>query len=81
VEEPIVAARLNVYPNPVENTLWIDTDQKIDRVEIFNIVGQQMLVVRNVGNQVNLESLNQGMYTVKVTFTSGEQTISKVQKL
>jgi len=81
VEEPVVAAKLNVYPNPVENVLWIDTDQKIERIEIFNLVGQQMMVVQNATNQVNLERLNAGMYTVKVTFSSGEQTISKVQKL
>lgn len=81
VNEVAEATSLKMYPNPVENTLWIDTDQKIERVEVYNIVGQQMIVVKNVTNQINVENLKQGMYTVKVIFKSGEQTISKLQKM
>ena len=60
---------LNVYPNPVKNgTLYISSDSASAKsVEIYDILGKQVLNAKTSNNAVNVSSLTSGSYIVKIT--------------
>lgn len=71
---------LNVYPNPVEDFLFIKTQSiTATSVLITNIAGQTVLHTTYIGNQfpIDVTSLPQGMYMVTVT----NETSTSSQKI
>ena len=58
----------NMYPNPVnDGVLNITTLQNLDKnVQIFDILGKQVLATTITGNTVNVSKLNAGIYLIKV---------------
>jgi len=71
---------LKLYPNPVVDLLIIESEEKIEKIEIFNLLGETIIVADNNANQVFLNNLNTGIYTVKITFTKGSYAVKKIQK-
>ena len=71
------AESFDVYPNPMNNTLFINGN--VQTVAIFNAVGQQVLFVENA-NQINVESLSDGLYFVKVSDRNGNSVVKKIVK-
>jgi hypothetical protein len=65
-------AKLNVYPNPVSNTLTIETDFDIARNEanrdyqIINLLGQTVLRGTASTQNIDVSVLPQGSYVLKV---------------
>ena len=69
----------NIYPNPVSDKLYIDTDADI---EIYNINGQRINVQRTIINEqqsINVSNLQSGIYLVKIKLGSYE-VIKKIVK-
>lgn len=60
---------LSIYPNPVTaGTLYINTaNNDVKSVQIFDVVGKQVLNATSVENAVNVSALNSGVYVVKIT--------------
>ena len=63
---------LKLYPNPTANVLNIE-GEGMTSVEVYNTVGQciMMLEVNGDKAQVNTESLNAGMYFVRIHANDG----------
>jgi hypothetical protein len=61
-------AGLNMYPNPVTNgNLYISTDNNSAKsVEIYDILGKQVLNAKVSNNTVNVSNLKGGAYIVKI---------------
>lgn len=58
-----------LFPNPATDHLTITTDRQLQSVEIYNAVGQQMLVragQNRTGLNVSIEVLPPGVYIVRV---------------
>lgn len=56
-----------VYPNPSNNTIFIQSNQKIKRFEIFNLLGQTEKNIQPLnGNKINISSLVPGVYYIKL---------------
>lgn len=55
------------YPNPATNQLNLSADKNIDKIEIYNLIGQQLLNkdLNSNNTQVNVSSLSKGVYVVK----------------
>ena len=70
---------LSVYPNPVQNELFIDL-QGFYSVTIFNTLGEIVEVYPEGTNAVNVESLNAGMYFVHVN-QGGTSYVAKIKKM
>jgi hypothetical protein len=69
----LVAARLNVYPNPVRETMHIVSDVVIRNVRIINMNGQ---VVHNErvdkdNTQLSIEGFDNGIYIVQIITQKG----------
>lgn len=74
---------VSVFPNPVKSTLYFDNMKDVDRIVISNMVGQQMLVSRNITGErasINVSSLTNGMYMVTVYDINGKTAIRKIVK-
>ena len=57
--------KLKVYPNPVSNTLTIETEVKGD-YRIFNLLGQEILRGPATAQRIDVSALPQGSYVLKV---------------
>ncbi|SFN50453.1 Por secretion system C-terminal sorting domain-containing protein [Bizionia echini] len=70
------------YPNPVVNTLTIESGNTISNVRIFNIVGQQVQVTapNNLKTTVNMNALEDGVYFVTVTINNAQKTFKVIKK-
>ena len=56
---------VSVYPNPVEDYLFIDTQgQTIDRIQIINILGTLLLDKQKVSNTVDVLTLPKGVHVL-----------------
>jgi Secretion system C-terminal sorting domain len=68
------------YPNPFQNTLYINTDAlKIIAIDVFNSLGSQAVHVDEVTDNLDLSRLNQGMYLIVVK-TNANVLYQKVMK-
>ena len=69
---------ITVYPNPTTGNLYIDA-MGIQKVECYNQMGQLVRVYDNVRNSIDMNSLSEGVYTLRITVPQGV-TMRKVVK-
>lgn len=69
---------INVYPNPMNDVLVIESDN-IMNVSIFNAIGQEVLFVEG-RNEINVESLESGLYFVRITDNKNNSVVRKIVK-
>ena len=65
-----------IFPNPANNVLNINSSANINRVEIFNMMGQMVgsYNANDVNTQINTSSFANGVYTVKIETENGTST-------
>lgn len=73
---------LKVYPNPVTNgILNIETAANAERnVQIFDIVGKQVVNLTTATNNINVSALRSGVYIAKITEEGKTATVKFVVK-
>ena len=80
--EKFATAGVKMYPNPASNNLTIEANNVIEKVSLFNVLGQEV-VSKTTNNQVvtlDISSLQNGVYIVKTTIngvTSASRVIKK----
>lgn len=62
---------VSIYPNPVENTLYVEGKDlnKIPNVQIFDITGKIILDIKNPfinNNEIDVRTLSKGLYFIKI---------------
>ncbi len=57
---------IHFYPNPVQNTLNIESSIKIDKIELIATDGKVVLTINNPKNTIDISSIAKGIYTVRV---------------
>ena len=66
-------ASFKVYPNPVSDMLFIEAEIEVEEVAIFDVYGrQQNLRNSALSNSIDVSSLNNGIYFLKVVTSEGE---------
>ena len=70
--EQLGSTRVTVSPNPSEGVFRI-TSEGLQKVEVFNSLGQQVLseVVFSNGHELDLKSQSSGLYLLRVQTTNG----------
>lgn len=74
-EEEMVSAEIRLYPNPVSDLLYVESDMEITRVTVYNVVGEAILHVTDLHDsrvQLNVGELTPGLYMIRVN--NGEQS-------
>ena len=72
----------NIYPNPVNDKLYIETEVEIEEVSIFDIYGrrQELSAISCQPSAIDVSGLNSGVYFVKVVTSEGEAVKRIVKK-
>ena len=71
--EDVFENKFSVYPNPSSDVLNIRTNEPIDKVELYNTIGQ--LIVAKKTTNINISSINIGVYILKIY--SGKRIVTK----
>lgn len=69
----VVETSFKIYPNPTHNTINIETSETIQKVEIFNLQGQKVLVAGNE-KVIHVADLANGIYMLQLTTENGVKT-------
>lgn len=64
-EKPLNQIRL--YPNPSNGLVTISADSPFENADIFDSSGRLLSSINLTGNSINLENLNPGIYTIRLT--------------
>lgn len=73
------AASITVAPTVASSTITVSADDAISTVSVLTLSGQEVMTQAN-SNQIDVQSLEAGIYLVKVATISGETSITKVLK-
>lgn len=73
---------LKVYPNPTKNWINISNvdNNTLNKIEIYNILGKVVYEAQITDKQINIESLNNGIYMIKFYFIDDKTEIRKIIK-
>ena len=78
-ENPLISTI--IYPNPAKTQITIDAQNNIiDRLEIYNLTGQIISVVENPSVSIDVSTLAQGNYFLKV-YSGNDFSFKKFIKL
>ena len=68
---------LSAYPNPVLDEFVILTEDKVDQVDIYSIIGQKVISISPnvISPRINLAGLQSGSYFVKIKIGDSFKTI------
>lgn len=79
--EDFAFAQFSVYPNPVVDILNIKSNEVVEGVSIYNVLGQKVnQVAPNVASpSVDMSALKSGVYFVEVIIAGHSQTVKVVK--
>lgn len=69
--ENVTDLGIKVYPNPVQDIININSEDAIEKAEIFNVSGQNVLSA-SFTSQISVASLPAGYYILKVKLENGK---------
>ena len=79
-----LAASVNLYPNPAKEYVEIRTSENVNvtLMEVYDVYGKLISTVNAIDNptRINVSSLANGMYFVRVTTEEGSVTKTFVKK-
>jgi hypothetical protein len=75
-------AAFSYYPNPVNNTLTLNAQNTIEKVTMYNMLGQVVLRAnpKALNSELNMSSLHTGTYFVKVTIENVTKTVRVIKQ-
>ena len=64
----------NVYPNPVNNMLFVETESNVVEISVYDIFGrqQELSAISSQPSVIDVADLNSGVYFVKVVTENAE---------
>jgi len=77
VEVPILSKNVTVYPNPTATYINISSTTILDRVELYDVLGKQVLS-SNETAQLKVDQLRSGLYFLKLFATTGGIITKKI---
>ena len=74
-------SNIKMYPNPTKNTLTIEANSTIQKISVYNILGQEVMAMSPKNNSATLQTsaLQKGVYMLK-TDLNGNIYTSKIIK-
>lgn len=76
-----LSVSVNIYPNPVENVLFIETEAFVEAISIYTVTGT--LIYKEVdfnSNTIDVSEFNGGVYIMKIRTENGETVQRFVKK-
>ncbi len=79
-ENELADNKISFYPNPVKNSFNFSENEIIREIEIFDILGKNVLSIQNPKNEINIEFLKKGFYVLNVKREKGFSTVRLVKE-
>jgi len=67
-----------IYPNPTSTNLFVTSNESIEKVEIYNYLGQKVLVTKQ--KKINTHTINKGVYILKAFTKNGKIGVKRFIK-
>jgi len=71
---------IGIYPNPVSEFLEISCDEPIETAEVYNVIGEQVIFVKDQITKLNVATLANGLYTIQLKTIGGKTVVKKFTK-
>src|SRR5690606_9529707 len=71
------------YPNPVDNNTTIKGIEKIDSIQVYNVLGELLFEDHKVFSKhytIDFSAYSEGVYFISIGDVSGNSTVKKVIK-
>ena len=68
-----------IFPNPIQETLTIQSNLEISKIEIYDCIGKLILKEKGI-EKINLSNLKQGIYLLKIFGENGKIETNKILK-
>ena len=74
--------KFTYYPNPVKSVLNLSFTRNITNVEVFNLIGQQVIAksVNETQSEIDMSALASGTYVLKVTADGQVKTLKVIKE-
>ncbi len=69
---------VSIYPNPSQNEVNIQSNDKIKNIELYSIDGKKLNDYQS--KKIDISKLNKGVYNLKILFENGETSNQKMIK-
>ena len=63
--DDVFANKFRVYPNPAKDLVRIQTEEVIDKVEVYSVIGKKVQQ-QSKTNQISIQNLQSGLYLLKI---------------
>ena len=73
-DQPVGSVAVSIYPNPALDILHIKTTLQVDEFQITDMTGTQVSSGDEVSNGIDVSSLNDGLYLIRVKTIQGLST-------
>jgi hypothetical protein len=81
ISENNVAAALDIYPNPADNILFLNTNEQLKKIQVFSADGKTVIeILSPQSKQIDLKNISSGIYFLKVTTTENKTGTKKFIK-
>ena len=67
--DELFTTSVNIYPNPLSNNKILNIDSPLNgskKIQLFNLLGKEVLSIQKVTNSVNLNHLKMGVYILRI---------------
>ncbi|MGJ8592280.1 MAG: aryl-sulfate sulfotransferase [Aquaticitalea sp.] len=64
---------LKIYPNPTTNNVFVESNFRIEKIEVYNTLGSLVEIVSN-SNKVDLNSMDSGIYFMTLHYNNAHVT-------
>ena len=68
------------YPNPFNNSISIESDANLSKVEIYSILGKKIKEINSNFESIKMDDVNSGVYVVKAISDKGSTTKMLIKK-
>ncbi len=77
------SSEVKIYPNPISNPLTVESNMEIQKVTIYNLLGQEVINCYPSNNKVVIQTyaFQPGIYFVKSEMIDGSESILKFIKI
>ena len=72
--------KINIFPNPTEGSIYINSVEKDFFIEVFATNGESIAKYRN-RNEINLSELERGLYIICIEKNNAEKSFHKIIRL
>lgn len=77
---PLEKEGIKIYPNPVSETVYLESEKNIETVILFDMLGKKIIQQKpnSFNTEITVSSLDKGIYTLNILLENG---ITKTTKL